>query len=66
MTDQPYYVLNTNPDGQDVLHESPGESCNTQADEMPGRQVIDTATAEALMASGSVRRCQHCYPEDAP
>lgn len=65
MTDQPYYVLNVNPDGEDVLHRDPREVCNTQADEMPGREVIDQATAEVLQADGAVRLCRHCYGSEA-
>ncbi len=46
---EPYFVLNVN-DGTDVLHRDPGERCNTQADEMEGRQTVDAKTAEALLA----------------
>ena len=54
-----YFVLNQN-EGMDTVHRNPRESCNTQADEMPGRQVIDAETADALLARGTARRCLHC------
>ena len=57
MNDQPYFVLNQN-EGIDTLHRNPREECN--ADDVDGRQVIDTSTAESLMAGGHVRRCKHC------
>ncbi len=60
---EPYFVLNVNPDGTDVLHRNPRESCNTQADEMPGREVIDAETADALLTMDSARRCGHCFEE---
>lgn len=65
MTSDPYYVLNRNADGSSVLHRDPGESCNTQADEMPGRTVIDPKTGAALEASGDVRLCKHCIDTDS-
>ena len=65
MTDQPYYVLNTDPNGPEVLHRNPREICNS--DDMEGREVLDASTAEALMAGGTVRRCKHCNnPKAAP
>ena len=62
----PYLVLNRNPNSPDVIHHNPGEQCNTQADEMKGREVIDPDTAEALLNDGSAIRCRHCNLEGAP
>lgn len=56
MTD-PYFVLNRN-EGTDTLHRNPREECNV--DDAEGRQTIDAETADALLASGSARPCQHC------
>lgn len=60
---EPYYVVNRNPDGADVLHRDPREACNTEASEMKGRQTIDATTGAALETSGDIRLCLHCYPE---
>ena len=56
---EPRFVLNQNPDAQDVIHRNPGESCNT--DDARGRQSIDADTADALIAMGDARPCEHCY-----
>ena len=64
MTDAPYYVLNRNSSGGDVLHRNPREVCNTQADEMSGREVIDEATALSMKLGGYVRLCQHGMKEE--
>jgi len=61
---EPYYVLNVNPDGDDVLHRDPGERCNTQADEMKGRQVIDAHTADAMLSKNQAHACRHCWPDE--
>ena len=57
--DAPRFVLNQNPDEQDVIHRNPIEVCNT--DDARGRQTIDADTADALIAMGDARQCQHCY-----
>lgn len=59
MNDQPQYFLNVN-EGVDTLHRYPAfEQCN--ADGMHDRQVVDAETADALLALGDARRCEHCY-----
>lgn len=60
MTD-PYFVLNRN-EGADTLHRNPREECNV--DDAEDRQTIDAETADALVALGEARRCQHCYQEE--
>ncbi len=59
---KPYYVLNRNPDGVDVLHRDPREVCNV--DDSEGRQTIDFATADAMLTTTQVRRCRHCWPDE--
>ena len=59
---EPRYVLNVNPDEQDVVHRDPGESCNQ--DDAKGRLNIDALTADALLSNGEARACQHCMKED--
>ena len=52
------YVLNRNPDGDDVLHRNAGEQCNL--DDSEGRQKVDAETAEALLLRGDALLCGHC------
>ncbi len=60
MTDDRFITLNRS---NDVLHRYPSfEECN--ADEMEDRDRIDTKTADALLATDQVRRCQHCWPDE--
>lgn len=56
------YILNVN-DGKDTIHDPSRltENCNT--DQIEGRKTIDEMTAEAMVADGSARRCEHCKPE---
>lgn len=61
MSTEPYFVLNRN-EGIDTVHRDPIESCNS--DDADGRQTIDQATAERMVAKGTARRCHHCYLED--
>ena len=63
---EPYYVLNRDEAGEDVIHENPRNQCNTEAEKMDGREVIDPETADAMLLSGLARRCGHCYQEDPP
>lgn len=60
---EPYYVLHRN-QGTDTLHRNPREECNV--DDAEGRATIDVRTGQALEASGDIRRCGHCYPEETP
>lgn len=54
------YKLNRNP-GVDVLHlEHPWEVCNQ--DDAEDSEVVDDATAAALIARGAARSCEHCQP----
>ncbi len=55
-----YYVLNVN-EGIDILHKNPREQCNSQADEMKGRQTVDAKTVDALLSKDQARRCGHCW-----
>lgn len=60
-SDEPRFKLNRNA-GVDTLHrEQTLEECNY--DDAEDRQVIDEMTAEAMVADGSARRCEHCKPE---
>lgn len=63
MTDEPRYLVTLIPDGLDVLHRNPGDSCELDADY--GCQSIDPDTADALQSMGEARQCQHCWPEGA-
>ncbi len=59
MTDD-HYTLNRS---NDVLHRYPSfEECNQ--DEMSDRERIDTKSADALLATDQVRRCEHCFGVD--
>jgi hypothetical protein len=52
-------------EGQDTLHqEHPFEECNT--DDAERKQKVDTATAAALLRSGSARSCEFCEPVPDP
>ena len=64
MSDQPYYVINRNPKGGDVLHRNPREECNQ--DDADGRQKVDPSTGKALEKSGHIRLCGHCYNTEEP
>lgn len=61
---EPYYVLNVNAGGMDVLHRNPRNECNTEAAKMDGRQTVDPDTADALLTMGEAVKCQHCWQED--
>ena len=50
-------LLNRNA-GVDVLHEDPGEECNT--DDAEDRKYVDEDTAEALVSTRQATWCQHC------
>ncbi len=58
-----YYILNGN-EGIDILHRNPREQCNTQSDEMKGRERIDSKTADALIATDQARWCEYCRPDE--
>lgn len=46
-----------------VIHSRHGdERCNR--DDMRGKQVVDAATADALLAMGEARHCERCYPKE--
>lgn len=48
-----------------VIHARHGdERCNR--DDMRGKQVVDPATADALLTMGEARRCEWCYPKEDP
>jgi hypothetical protein len=59
-----YLVLNRNDSGEDVIHRNPRNECNTEAEKMDGREVIDAETADAMLLSGLARRCLICNKED--
>lgn len=49
-------------DGVDTLHiEHPHEECNV--DDAADVRRIDAMTADAMLARGHARRCEHCKPE---
>jgi len=55
------YVLTRR--GETVLrvHLNPGETCNTDDD--AEKQVVDSATAQAMLADDPDLACNHCHPE---
>ncbi len=57
--DEPRFVLNRNRGDIDTLHRNPREECN--ADDVRGRQNVDSETADALLEMGEAKRCLHCY-----
>ena len=59
-----YWVVNTNPNGLDIVHRNPREECNL--DDARGRDVIDAETADALLSIGEARRCEHCCGANPP
>lgn len=56
------FLINFSEDSElAVLHLEHGdERCNR--DDMRGRQLIDPATADALLTSGEATWCQYCDP----
>ena len=63
MTDE-LFTLNVNKDGSDVIHKYPSlEQCNQ--DDAIDTTRVDALTAEGLIRHTNVRRCGHCWPEDA-
>lgn len=60
-SNEPIFKLNRNA-GVDTLHaEHPFEICNV--DDAKGTVFVDEMTAEAMLARGDARRCEHCKPE---
>lgn len=55
------YVLNVNPEGDDIIHRNPREECNT--DDAKHKVNIDVDTATAIIARGDALRCAHCNQE---
>ncbi len=48
--------------GSDTLHRNPMETCNT--DDARHRENVDPDTADALLTTGTARKCQHCWPDE--
>lgn len=58
--DEPWFTLNRNK-GVSILHDQyPREACNT--DDAEDVEKVDPMTAEALLAGGHARACEHCSP----